>query len=47
MNTTLAQAQAVIDKAIAKSKEINTKMNITVVDSGANQVAFARMDGAW
>jgi uncharacterized protein GlcG (DUF336 family) len=22
-------------------------MNITVVDSGANMVAFARMDGAW
>ena len=47
MNITLKQAQAVIEKAIAKSKEINTKMNITVVDSGANPVAFARMDGAW
>ncbi|QHI35119.1 hypothetical protein IMCC3317_04650 [Kordia antarctica] len=47
MNITLKQAQAVIEKALAKSKEIDTKMNITVVDTGANQVAFARMDGAW
>jgi len=47
MNITLKQAEAVIEKAKAKSKEIDTKMNICVVDSGANQVAFARMDGAW
>lgn len=47
MNITLVQAQKVIEKAIAKSKEINTKMNISVVDTGANQVAFVRMDGAW
>lgn len=47
MNITLKQAQAVIEKAMAKAKEINTKMNISVVDAGANQVAFVRMDGAW
>lgn len=47
MNITLAQAQKVIEKAIAKAKDIDTKMNITVVDTGANQVAFVRMDGAW
>ncbi|WP_047546159.1 GlcG/HbpS family heme-binding protein [Psychroserpens sp. Hel_I_66] len=47
MNITLAQAQKVVEKALNKSKEINTKMNISVVDTGANQVAFARMDGAW
>jgi hypothetical protein len=30
-----------------KSEEIGTKMDICVVDAGANLVAFARMDGAW
>jgi len=44
---TLTQAQQMIEVAIARSKEIDTKMNIAVVDAGANLVAFARMDGAW
>jgi uncharacterized protein GlcG (DUF336 family) len=43
----LEQAQAVVAAAIAKSKEINTKMDIAVVDAGGNLKAFARMDGAW
>lgn len=30
-----------------KAVAIDTKMNIAVVDAGANLVAFARMDGAW
>lgn len=47
MNVTLKQAEAIIDKAKAKAQEIDAKMNISVVDSGANQVAFVRMDGAW
>ena len=47
MNITLAQAEAVIAAAKTKSVEINTKMDICVVDAGANLVAFARMDGAW
>ena len=47
MNITLKHAEAIIEKAKAKAKEINTKMNISVVDAGANQVAFVRMDGAW
>ncbi|MBA6155185.1 heme-binding protein [Tenacibaculum sp. S7007] len=47
MNITLEQAEKIIVAAKAKSIEINTKMNIAVVDSGANLVAFARMDGAW
>ena len=47
MNITLAQAEAVIAAAKEKSTEINTKMDICVVDAGANLVAFARMDGAW
>lgn len=47
MNITLVQAEAVIDAAKAKAKEINTLMNIAVVDSGTNLVAFAHMDEAW
>ncbi|OUS18710.1 glycolate utilization protein [Nonlabens dokdonensis] len=47
MNITLKQAESIIEEAKAKAKEIDTKMNISVVDAGANPVAFARMDGAW
>ena len=47
MNITLAQAQKVIAAAEKKSKELDVKMDIAVVDSGANLTAFARMDGAW
>ena len=31
----------------AKAKEMNWKMNISVADSGANQIFFERMDGAY
>ena len=47
MNVTLAQAETLIAAAKRKAAELNTKMDICVVDSGANLVAFARMDGAW
>lgn len=47
MNITLEQAEKIIAVAKKKSIEIGTKMNISVVDAGANQVAFVRMDGAW
>lgn len=47
MSITLAQAEKMISVAQAKSIEINTLMNIAVVDAGANLVAFVRMDGAW
>jgi uncharacterized protein GlcG (DUF336 family) len=47
MNITLEQAEKAIEAAKQKSVAINTKMNIAVVDAGANLVAFARMDGAW
>ncbi len=43
----LEQARAAVSAAIEKAKQINTKMNIAVVDVGANLKAFARMDGAW
>ncbi|CAM4321757.1 GlcG/HbpS family heme-binding protein [Gillisia hiemivivida] len=47
MNITLAQAEKAIAAAKEKAIAIDTKMNIAVVDSGANLVAFGRMDGAW
>lgn len=47
MNITLEQAEKAIAAAKQKATEIDTKMNIAVVDAGANLVAFGRMDGAW
>ena len=47
MNITLSQAEKLISAAKEKAVSIDCKMNIAVVDSGANLVAFARMDGAW
>lgn len=47
MNITLNQAEKVLQAAKKKADEMSVKMNISVVDSGANQVAFVRMDGAW
>ena len=47
MNITLRQAEKLISAAKEKAKAIDCKMNIAVVDGGANLVAFVRMDGAW
>lgn len=47
MNITLAHAEKMIAAAKQKAAAIDTKMNIAVVDAGANLVAFVRMDGAW
>ncbi|MBF9253582.1 heme-binding protein [Pontibacter sp. 172403-2] len=47
MQITLEQAEAAIHAAKQKATALNLKMNIAVVDAGANLVAFARMDGAW
>jgi uncharacterized protein GlcG (DUF336 family) len=44
---TLDQAHAALEAATKKAQEINTKMDICVVDAGGNLKAFARMDGAW
>lgn len=44
---TLEQAKAAVAAALAKAQELGLKMNIAVVDAGANLKAFARMDGAW
>ncbi|MDN3585923.1 heme-binding protein [Pedobacter aquatilis] len=47
MNITLEQAEKVIAAAKEKASAIDTKMNIAVVDSGSNLVAFVHMDNSW
>ena len=42
----LQRARAAIDAAIAEATKRGWPLNIAVVDSGANLVAFVRMDGA-
>ena len=44
---TLTQAQQAVDAALNKAKEMGVKMDIAVVDVGANLKTFARMDDAW
>ena len=44
---TAKQAQAVLAAALKKAEKINTKMDIAVVDAGANLKAFIRMDDAF
>ena len=47
MNITLAQAQQAVHAATSKATDMGLLMNVTIVDSGANLVAFARQEGAW
>lgn len=42
----LDRAQSAIAAALAEARKHNWKLNIAVVDSGTNLVAFQRMDGA-
>jgi glc operon protein GlcG len=42
----LELANTVIAAAVAEAKKHDWKLNVAVVDAGANLVAFARMDGA-
>lgn len=44
---TTEQVQAIIKAAAEKAKGLSTKMDIAVVDVGANLKGFLRMDGAW
>ena len=46
-DVTLQQARAAVEAAMRKADQIGAKMNVAVVDAGANLKAFARMDGAW
>lgn len=47
MSITLEHAQSAVQAAHQKALIMGVKMNIAVVDAGANLVAFARMDDAW
>lgn len=47
MNITLEQAQKAVAGAQEKATDLELKMNIAIVDAGANLVVFSRMDGAW
>jgi len=42
----LARASAAIAAAVGEAKKRDWKLNVAVVDSGGNLVAFQRMDGA-
>jgi glc operon protein GlcG len=42
----LERAEAAIAATVADAKKHNWKLNVAVVDSGGNLVAFQRMDGA-
>jgi uncharacterized protein GlcG (DUF336 family) len=44
---TLEQAHAAVEAAVARSTDMGVKMDVAVVDAGANLKAFVRMDGAW
>ena len=43
----LESALRVVEAARKQAEAINCRMDIAVVDAGANLKAFARMDGAW
>ena len=44
---TLEQANAAVSAAHKKAEELGVKMNIAIVDAGANLKTFMRMDNAW
>jgi uncharacterized protein GlcG (DUF336 family) len=43
----LQQAQAIVEACVRKASDLGTRMDIAVVDAGANLKAFVRMDDAW
>jgi glc operon protein GlcG len=46
MALTLAEANRIIEGAIAKAQDLNIKINVAVCDAGGRLMAFNRMDGA-
>ena len=46
MALTLADANRMIQAAVAKAEELNMKMCVAVCDAGGRLIAFSRMDGA-
>lgn len=47
MSISLEVAQQAVHAAHQKALDLGLKMNIAVVDAGANLTAFIRMDDAW
>lgn len=43
----LAEARSIIQAGQAKAIDLGTLMNIAVVDTGGNLLAFERQEGAW
>jgi uncharacterized protein GlcG (DUF336 family) len=39
-------AQKMVDKALAKARELRVTENVAILDDGGNLKAFGRMDGA-
>ena len=46
MALTLAEANRMVQAAVAKSNELGVKVSIAVCDAGGNLLAFNRMEGA-
>src|SRR5262249_16767234 len=46
MALTLAEANRVVERAVAKARELNIRISVAVCDAGGRLVAFNRMDGA-
>ena len=46
MALTLAEANTIVQGALAKAKELNIRISVAVCDAGGRLVAFNRMDGA-
>jgi glc operon protein GlcG len=46
MALTLAEANRILEGAVAKAEELGIKVNVAVCDDGGRLKAFARMDGA-
>lgn len=46
MALTLADANRILQGAIAKAQELNIKISVAVCDAGGRLMAFNRMDGA-
>ncbi len=44
---TMEQAKLAVEAALDRCDQLAVKMNIAIVDSGANLKAFVRMDDAW
>ena len=46
MALSLAEANRIVEGALAQAQELNIKINVAVCDAGGRLIAFNRMDGA-